>query len=280
MNKRQPLCQIPNCSHFQRHSTRFKKKWFCKYPVSGLKVSPWKVKVLDVLSGLTQYPKLHFFWHFPWFPWSFQLIYFQTNSSFSALIIYNGSLSFWNALNLTVGTPFRRGRRGSYLRESLRTALFQINVLADHGGGDLKDTVIGILRHLFTNRLASSYNVEGINRNLASGGSKDKTTAKIGLRSTFMYDIVLGIRNLSKFSVRWVKCLGSHFSVLSAAVKKRIARMKARGTNITCDAKFYNAYMGGWLKDAPQRLKNEKKRQEKRTRACDDESDLEVWGLL
>jgi len=55
--------------------------------------------------------------------------------------------------------------------------------------------------------------------------------------------------------------------------------MKARGTNITYDAKFCNAYMG-WLKDAPQRLKNEKKRQEKRTRACDDESDLEVQGLL
>jgi len=66
--------------------------------------------------------------------------------------------------------------------------LFQINVLADHGGGtDLKDVINGILRHLFTNAMASKFNMAGINRN-----KTDAAAGKTGLRSTFLYNLILG----------------------------------------------------------------------------------------
>jgi len=48
--------------------------------------------------------------------------------------------------------------------------------------------------------------------------------------------------------------------VFSAAIKKRLDRLKGRGTVITYEAKWCDASISQWLKDAPQRLKNERKR--------------------
>jgi len=48
--------------------------------------------------------------------------------------------------------------------------------------------------------------------------------------------------------------------VFSAAIKKRLDRLKGRGTVITYEAKWCDASISQWLKDAPKRLKNERKR--------------------
>lgn len=63
---------------------------------------------------------------------------------------------------------------------------FQVTLLADYGCNDLKDTVYNIMRKLMSNKLASDFNLRGMNK-------KTAVKEKKKFKDTPSYNIILGM---------------------------------------------------------------------------------------